>query len=424
MKNNFLAAAVILILSIAFPNKVNAQYSCLMPPVSRSTLSEYASRKNLNIGGFINECLEQPSDASLCKQTVAREFANQSVPFENDWLYLEVSPDVWDWRRFDGAINFAKSTNTKIHFYHLIWQPSIHIHPQWLFTSPYSCGNWTRDQLLEIMKDFIKTTISHGNDWVSAWNIVNEAFADTDTNEAIGINGFRQNCFYKIIGPDYVDHAFRFAREASPKGKLIINDYFGSGGFGRMSRTKVDNFIYYVGVARSRGVPIEGVGIQNHLLSSDGSQFTGVYRDDLDYFFKKAQEIGVNVYLTEMNVYHPQYNSESIAQVYQDTMSICLKYSNCVSLGVWGISDKYSDVRTALGITAAQPLLFNDQYAKKPAYFGLMTAMKNDTSRTCGANPADINGNGKVDILDYNTFVTYQGTDYNPNQLDIFLANF
>jgi len=274
----------------------------------------------------------------------------------------------------------------------------------------------------QLMKTYIQTTMTHAGNAISVWNVVNEAFS-TD-------GSLRQNCFYKIIGPDYIDKAFTYAGQVSSHGTLVLSDYFG---IARMPIAEVDGFFSYVKAAKARGVPIEAVGLENHLMATNGNQFSQGYLDDLNYYFQKAQDANVQVLITEMDVYQAGHSQADVATVYKNVTAMCLKYTNCISLETWGISDKYSWLRSPRfgNLPDAQPLLFNDTYERKPAYYGVMDALREDTTRPCISNtptptpkPGDLNGDGKVDINDFNLVKTNFGNPYTIFDYNNLVGNF
>ena len=63
----------------------------------------------------------------------------------------------------------------------------------------------------------------------------------------------------KALGPDYVQQAFVWAREADPQAKLFYNDYGGEA-----LGPKSDSIYSLVRNLKARGVPIDGVGLQSH----------------------------------------------------------------------------------------------------------------------------------------------------------------
>ena len=70
----------------------------------------------------------------------------------------------------------------------------------------------TRDQLLERMRDHIHTVVGRYKGRVKVWDVVNEAPHPT----ANGPEVLRESAWAKIIGPDFIAQAFRFAHEADP----------------------------------------------------------------------------------------------------------------------------------------------------------------------------------------------------------------
>src|ERR1019366_5797110 len=80
-------------------------------------------------------------------------------------------------------------------------------------------GKWTRDEALGIMKDHITTVMQHCQGKVYAWDVVNEAASDQPDHPIQA-----DNFWAKVVGPDYVEKAFEFAREADPQAILYYND--------------------------------------------------------------------------------------------------------------------------------------------------------------------------------------------------------
>jgi hypothetical protein len=75
--------------------------------------------------------------------------------------------------------------------------------------------------------------------------------------------------------------------------------------------------------------------------------------------------------------------------VYQEVAEIWLEHHNGGWLETWGVYDKY----TWLG-AEKRPLLFDEEYNRKPAYYGVRDALLADTS-------ADFNADGAIDGADF-----------------------
>ncbi|MFH0749454.1 MAG: endo-1,4-beta-xylanase [Candidatus Gottesmanbacteria bacterium] len=425
-----LITSISILFSTFFPSVLGdaTTNKCGLPPPEESTLSQYAKKRQFNVAGLIGECFRSnQTNAALCKQIAAQEYASMFMQYQDTWRQTEKTQGFNDFTRFDEVITFARNNNMKLHFYHLIWTngKTNSYTPTWLFTEN-NCGTWTRSQLLEIMKTHIQTTMIHGADTVTVWNVVNEAFSEN--------GAMSTNCFKSIIGLDYIDKAFEYAHEIAPNAILVLNDAVGKD---RMHIVEVDAFFKYVKNAKARGIQIDAVGLENHLISTTGEQFSAGYLQDLNYYFQKAQDANVKVLITEMDVYQAGHSQEDVANLYKKVTAKCLSHSNCISLGTWGISDKYSWVRLPnhANLTDAKPLLFDENYQRKPAYYGVMDAIRENTTRPCVGIPstttqtptptfkptntpvntpfisatptstqktADINGDGKVNMLDYN----------------------
>jgi endo-1,4-beta-xylanase len=87
------------------------------------------------------------------------------------------------------------------------------------------------------------------------------------------------------------------------------------------------------------------------------------------------------VHITELDVYQGprEGSSDPYAkqkQVYYDVVRTCVRDSNCTSITIFGVTDKYSWLREREDLADANPLLFDDDYNKKPAYYGVLQALK------------------------------------------------
>jgi endo-1,4-beta-xylanase len=86
----------------------------------------------------------------------------------------------------------------------------------------------------------------------------------------------------------------------------------------------------------------------------------------------------VDVNITELDIRMPtpasSANLQTQANNYATVVNACLAVARCTSITVWGIPDKYSWVPSTFPGQGA-PLLFDDNYNKKPAYNSTLTAL-------------------------------------------------
>lgn len=395
--------------AVASPNA-----GCSLPNPKISTLSKYASTRNLNFGTLLSECYSDRNtdQRDICKETVKTEFAGMMVTIADAWRDQEKVKGTYDFTKLDEMQTFAKSNGLKTYYHHILWTNAGEnkATPKWLFPAANECGNWTKDQLLEIIKNRVQTVINHTKDTTVAWNVVNEAFRGSASNGYLV-----KDCFYKIIGSEYIDKAFIYAREASPNGLLVLNETFGNS---RMDRTKIDVFLDFVQDAKNkRGVPIDAIGIQNHLTSRDGKHFSDGYLEDLDYFFKRASRLDVKILITEMDIYQAGRTQKDVAKLYKKVVAKCLEYPNCISVTVFGVSDKYSWLRNEVNkLENAKPLLFDEEYKKKISYDYVMDAIRKNKTRGCvGTDITPITNEEFTDsfkdnILNEKRWAIYQST--------------
>ena len=102
-------------------------------------------------------------------------------------------------------------------------------------------------ELLARMKDHIAALVGRYKGRVKGWDVVNEALNEDGT--------LRQSPWFRIIGPDYIEKAFQFAREADPAAELYYNDY------NLDYPAKRDGAVRLVQSLKERGVRIDGTEV-------------------------------------------------------------------------------------------------------------------------------------------------------------------
>lgn len=277
------------------------------------------------------------------EQTLASSF--DSVTPENEMKMDALAParGRWSFGAADQFVSLAERLGKSVRGHTLVWHDQL---PGWL-----TSRTWTRDELLGVMRDHIKAVMGHYRGRVAEWDVVNEPF------EADG--SLRHSIWLDVIGRDYIDYAFRWARAADPSAKLYLNDFdVEKGG------AKGDALTALAGDLVRRGVPIDGVGFQMHVQTTFYPS-----RAELDLALRRMTDLGLDVEITEMDVGSSETpgtegeRDAAAAEVYRLAAEACQGNARCSRFTTWGVSDK----STWRG-TAERPLLFDTGFAAKPAY--------------------------------------------------------
>ena len=328
-------------------------------------LRPHADRMGFTLGSLLSQGPDWTRDMQL-QETVGREF-NTAVSV----VYMKFAePEQGQFKLgfMDRAKDIARKYNLRLFGQTLVYRASDTT-PPWLHLDRPDCGGWSANELDRILRDYIHTVVRYGGDSYSTWEVVNEPITPSH-------NG----CWSKVLGQEeYIAKAFHYAREASPNGTLLLNDTFGPSG---VDKSRTDEFFAFVRSLKSRGVPIDAVGSEMHL---DAEKLHSNYTDELKYWLRQAREAGVRAQITEIDVYQGSAQAvpnplENQKQIYYNVLRTCLQDSNCTGFITWGITDKYTWRRNPESKNAhhadASPCLFDEDFGKKPAYYGVLQALQ------------------------------------------------
>jgi endo-1,4-beta-xylanase len=298
------------------------------------------------------------------KLFIAQQY--NSITPENQMKIRFIHPkeDKWNWEPADKIVAFAKENKMKVRGHALVWYQNL---PQWYVMD----GNafCTKEVLYRRMKGHIETVMARYKNDVYCWDVVNEAISD-NTAET-----FRaKDSLYEIAGEEYVEMAFRYARQADPKAQLYYNDYRFSN---PVKRKKIYDLLKKL---KEKGVPIDGVGMQSHYTPNE------VTREYLQETIDMFSKLGLQVQVTELDVSVYNYRDKNS----QDTDKADDKYTEArkqvqlefynmlfevyrknkdkiTGITFWGTSDMRRNYRTNKIGKMDYPFLFDEFMKPKKA---------------------------------------------------------
>ena len=258
-----------------------------------------------------------------------------SVTPENEMKWAEIQPErgEFDFEEADVLMDFARDTNKRVRGHALVFDLQL---PEWLTEE-----DWTPQELTDVMRTHIHTVVRRYRGRIAEWDVVNEPLA--------GDGSLERNLFYRVLGPGYIAQAFRFARQADPNARLFLNE------IGAERGRKSTALFVLAEALKKRGVPIDGIGFQNHTTGRDSPSPARLRK-----LFRAARRLGLDAAITEMDVGATEEGPQ--ARVYGQAARVCAEEPNCTGLTVWGVTDRWS----WLG-EDAKPLPFDEDGEPKPA---------------------------------------------------------
>lgn len=277
---------------------------------------------------------------------------------------------------FQGAkhlIDFGKANNKDVRWHTLVWHNQS---PEWIFKD--SDGNKVSKELLEErLKNYIFTVGKQFGDDICSVDVVNECISDKNF-KLRDLEDRSQ--WFDIMGPEYIDKAFHWAKEAFPKSSLVINDY-------NLETTpeKRQGMYELLKGMLDRGVPVDTVGLQMH-INMENPEIS-----EIEKTIELYGSLGLNVIVTEMDVsvykdFQPggeheakkEYTQEILDQQAERYYQLFECFKKESKAGIlkdvvfWGITDRFTwkNDFPVPGRTDI-PLLFDREGKPKPAFYRL-----------------------------------------------------
>lgn len=229
------------------------------------------------VGAAINSRQIDGTD-SIGDALIARQFNSISPENVLKWALVEPQPGQFNFGPADRYVALGERDKAVIIGHTLVWHNQT---PAWVFQDGKG-GPSSRDSLIARMHSHIAAVVGRYKGRIHGWDVV---------NEAVGEDGsLRESPWLRIIGPEYIAMAFRFAHEADPAAELHYND------FAVEAPAKRAGIVRLVRSLRAEGVPITAIGMQEH------QKLDWPTRGAIDSAIVELSATGLKLMITELDV--------------------------------------------------------------------------------------------------------------------------
>lgn len=304
------------------------------------------------------------------------------------WQFVHPEPGKFDFKAADKYVDFGLRHHMFIVGGVLIW---YHETPQWVFQDANG-HRISRSALIARMRKHIFTVVGRYKGKVNGWDVVNEALNPDGS--------LYQSQWEKIIGPDYISLAYKFAHEADPKAQLYYNDY------NLVIPYKRAGAVALIRRLKAQGIPITAVGLEAHYQL--GWPTTNSVADAIRDF----SALGVKVMISELDINTqptisipqaqaaatnvtlrskfsrytnglPNSVETSLAKRYANLFKVFVANRNHISrVTFWGVYDGQSWLNNwPVKGRKSYPLVFDRNYHPKPAFYAIMRVADEQTQQ-------------------------------------------
>jgi endo-1,4-beta-xylanase len=354
------------------PEELPAETKAL---AGKASLKAHAHRRGLIAGAAV--VVRALGQDKVLDELIADQYGILVPESELKWVALRPSQDRFDFTLSDTLFEFAQRRRMLVRGHTLVWHNSV---PKWLAQGAASLD------VRQLLVQHIDTVVGRYRGRVHSWDVVNEAILPKDGQA----DGLRKSFWFDSIGPDYIDLAYRTARAADPKARLTYNDY----GVETDSAEDTERRKAILALLRSmqqKKVPLDAVGIQGHIKAASQNRIGS----DLREYIATIQAMGLEVYLTELDVNEDDIASDdvsirdaAVAETYRTFLEVALANPAVKMVLTWGVSDRRTWLNDGPTHHRKQPnrpqrsLLFDPQYRPAPAFFAIRDSLDFARKRT------------------------------------------
>ena len=368
-------------------------------PEIKAPLYELSAKHGFKMGTVINpQSLQKKSYTDMVRAdfnslTASNEFKAYSLLNQAASIQSENGMPAMNYNQADKIAKFAQENGIGVRGHVLVWDAYM---PVWFFKEGYKNeGAFVdSDTMKKRLEYYINEVVAHFETnfpgVVYCWDVVNEAVAD-GTNECKSDDERRvrtsrsgtPNYFYEVIGPDYVELSFKYARAAvnkvNPDIKLFYNDY---NTFYSPKKEAIGKLIESINKNEKL---CDGVGMQGY-VGGYGQQAGCMNSNDIKLFgnaIKFYSDMGLEVHVTELALRNYEIEKASEHEAFYGNFFKMLvdatkagQKLTCVA--IWGICDNPNMPKNDYSYKMNGPYcgMFNYDCSKKPEFFRVAKVME------------------------------------------------
>jgi endo-1,4-beta-xylanase len=259
------------------------------------------------------------------------------------WVFTEPQPGHFDFSQGDSIADFAARSDMLIHGHTLVWYAAI---PDWVSQIA------TAKDATTALERHITAEVQRYRGKIWAWDVVNEPIEPDDRLES----GYRNSVWFRCLGIDYVDLAFRLARAADPATPLSLNEY-GIEYATVECRRKREATLGLLQKLRDLKTPIDCFGLQSHLDAVKAFDHRGFTE-----FLRSVVKLGYRLMITELDVNdwkvpgNVEERDVAVARHTAEYLDMVFSVARPISMATWGLSDRYTWMRMYYKRTDGLPL--------------------------------------------------------------------
>ena len=331
----------------------------------RASLKAHAAARGLLAGCAVNANLFR-QDAAFRALLVEQ----YSILVPENCMKLNLlrpTAETYDFADADALVSFAQAHGIKVRGHNFVWHEAL---PTWF------AATVTKDNARKFLTDHITTVASRYKGRMHSWDVVNEAIWIKDGRP----DGLRSSSpWFQMLGPEYLDFAFKTARRADPKALLTYNEY----GIEYDTEDEAKKRAATLALLRrmkAAGTPIDALGVQSHIYAGGPEVFGKGLRELLD----GARSLGLQVFITELDVKDDGVSIDDVAQrdrivadVYRNYLKTVLEGPEVKAVLTWGATDGNTWLnhgtrfRPLHPARPQRPLPFDADYKPVPAFFAM-----------------------------------------------------